>query len=585
MTGSTDGGPERDPRCVSVGEAVDRRCPVLFDLLPIGVAVLDASDMVLDVNQELARLVGIAREELIGRPFFLTRDPVVRDALAGQDNRFAGVVASRGDGHDLWVSLRVLPLSGEVDARSLRLLIVDEVSDIRLKEQKVARLTRFDQLTGLPNRLGFEIELKEACAAAEKRRKRVAVAVVNLRQFRGVNEAYGRTVGDELLMAAAGRLTQRFGDQDLVARPGRDVFLVLTHRAETLDAIAGVAARLLHSFDRPFHIAGRPIHVHASSGLAVYPSDGSNEALIEHAYEALARAKMASGSHVEIFDATDSNRASELLALETDLQRVIERDGELQVVFQPQIDLQTGDAAGVEALARWQHPRRGNVPPSRFIAVAESTGLIVELGARLLDIICTHVADWRSVYKVAPRVAVNISATQFRHKALERMLERALGAHQLAPTQFELEVTETAVMEDVDATQRIIAGLRRNGFSAAVDDFGTGHSSLAYLQRLSVDCLKIDRSFIMRAERDEPSQHIVRSVIDLGRGLGLRTIAEGIETKRQLEFLRDAGCHGGQGDMLAAPMAPDECGSFLAERAPLSARVGRARRRSQQTPS
>jgi len=579
MTESTVGRPERDRRCVSVGEAIDLRCPVLFDLMPIGIAVLDADDTVLDANQELPRLLGIARGELIGRPCFLTADPVVREALAGRDDRatsFAGVVASHNDGHDLWVSLKILPLSGGVNERSTRLLIVDEVSDIRSKEQQVARLTRFDQLTGLPNRLGFEIELKDACAAAGMRSERVAVAVVNLRQFRGVNEAYGRAVGDALLLAVARRLTQRFRDQDLVARPGRDVFLVLTRKAETLDAIAGVAARLLHCFDSAFHIDGRRIYIHASGGVAVYPSDGSSDALIEHAYEALSRAKMVGGSHVELFDATDSNRASELLALETDLQRAIEHDGELQIVFQPQIDLQTGHAAGVEALARWQHPRRGNVPPSRFIAVAESTGLIIELGARLLDLVCTDVAGWRSAYKVAPRVAVNISATQFRHKTLRRMLERVLEAHELPPTQFELEVTETAATEDIDATQRIVAQLKRRGFSAAIDDFGAGYSSLTYLQRLNADCLKIDRSFIMRTEHNEPSQHIVRSVIDLGRGLGLRTIAEGIETKRQLEFLRDAGCHAGQGNILAAPMGPDACGSFLADRAPPSARVGGA---------
>jgi predicted signal transduction protein with EAL and GGDEF domain len=352
-------------------------------------------------------------------------------------------------------------------------------------------------------------------------------------------------------------------ESDSVARSAADEFLLLFPDVAIPRDVAVMSSRILTSIRQPWRLQGKRVYASASVGLAMYPQDGIDPSvLLEHAHTAMRRAKEQGGGVLRFYDAALSSLAEERLQLEAELHAALD-EGQLTVHYQPQFDVLSGAIVGVEALARWEHPRLGQVPPGEFIPLAEETGLIVPLGRQMLGAATRQAAEWQRYCSGRLRVAVNVSARQFLDPALTADIESALAESGLEAALLDIEVTETATLQHASEADAVLARLRSVGVSVSLDDFGTGYSSLSQLRTLPISRLKIDRSFVSEIEVSASSAAIVRAVIDLGRALGLGVVAEGVETEEQLEFLRRRHCHEVQGYLLARPMPAEECERLL----------------------
>jgi diguanylate cyclase (GGDEF)-like protein len=408
-----------------------------------------------------------------------------------------------------------------------------------------------DALTGLPNRALIMDRAEGMLARARRDGTTPAAMFIDLDGFKAVNDTFGHPVGDELLRAVAGRIGGVLRESDTIGRLGGDEFVVLVEGEPEL-----VARRILAALREPFDLgtANGPVTITTSIGIAAGTREAARD-LLRDADIALYEAKGAGRNRYAEFRHEMHLAAHDRLTLQTDLREAIARD-QLFLVYQPSLDLETGAASAAEALLRWQHATRGLVPPDEFIALAEESGLIGEIGAWVLDRACAQAATWPSTIAVS----VNVSARQFDDPGLLETVERALAASGLAGERLVLEITETALMRDPHRTAAVLRDLKGLGVRVSVDDFGTGYSSLAYLQQFPVDALKIDRRFVAEAGP------LVQTLVQLGRSLGLRTVAEGIEDEAQLAHLRELGCDRGQGYLFAPPLEVAALERFLAER-------------------
>ena len=418
---------------------------------------------------------------------------------------------------------------------------------------------RFDSLTSLPNRLSLEESLRSAVSRAAGSGARVSLAYIDLDRFKQVNDTFGHAGGDELLREVAFRLSGALADGDVLARMGGDEFCVL--RVET-PGTAGqcgqLPERLLEALKAPFDLRGDEVFVGASIGVSVFPDDARDVvALQRHADAAMYTAKSMAGNGYRVFGPDVALGGGERLRLENDLRRALTR-GELEIVYQPQMD-RDGALVGAEALLRWNHPELGPVRPSRFIPIAEESGLIQSIGLWVFEEVCTRIAAWRREGIGAVPVSVNLSPVQFSQADLAETLERLLGTHGVPGSFLRLEVTESLLVKDVPATMTLLGRLKALGLGLAVDDFGTGYSSLSYLQLLPIDELKIDQAFLrdLVAPIDPAGRiaKLVQTMVTLGHDLGLVVVAEGVETPGQIEFLRQAGCDRLQGFGVSAPVS------------------------------
>jgi diguanylate cyclase (GGDEF)-like protein/PAS domain S-box-containing protein len=436
--------------------------------------------------------------------------------------------------------------------------------ELREREAHLAHQAFHDALTGLPNRALFLDRLDRALARGRRDEDATcAVLFLDLDRFKQVNDSLGHAAGDQLLVAVTTLLRACLRDTDTLARFGGDEFALLLEDVGDLAGALRVAERLLAALQAPLLVAGREIVVTTSAGIALHTGAGDTSAdLLRFADVALYRAKEAGRGRCEAFYPDMDGAALARLELEHDLRGALARD-ELRVRYQPMVDLATGRVAAVEALVRWQHPARGLVSPGDFILLAEETGLIVPLGRWVLTEACRQLCDWQAARpgSPAPTLTVNLSARQFRHPALVANVAAALAASGLAADRLALEVTETVAMERIGETLVTLGALKGLGVRLILDDFGTGHSSLAYLQRLPLDMLKIDRSFLH--DTDE-NRAIVRAVADLAHGLGLGVTAEGLETADQVAWARATGCEWGQGFYFARPLPPEEFAALWA---------------------
>ncbi|MDX2272451.1 MAG: EAL domain-containing protein [Cyanobacteriota bacterium] len=422
---------------------------------------------------------------------------------------------------------------------------------------------RRDPLTTLPNRLWFAEKLRKALAEAEQHHRQMAVLFLDLDRFKMVNDSLGHTVGDSLLIEMARRLGQCLSPHDTVARWGGDEFTVLLTQVPSPEAVSKAAETILQSLKPPTLIDGHELFVTGSIGIALYPQDGDQaETLIKHADAALYRAKDQNRSHFQFYTSDFSSQASELLSLGNSLHRALERQ-EFVVYFQPLVNLQSGRITCLEALVRWQHPELGLVPPGRFIPLAEDNGLIIPLGELVLRQACQQVVAWHEVGFGSLGIAVNLSVRQFQQPQLVNNIQQILIETGLPSHHLELEVTESLAMQDASQTIRWLQELKAMGTQIAIDDFGTGYSSLNYLKQFPIDTLKIDRSFVHSLARDTRDMAIVSTVIALGNGLGLKVIAEGVETQEQYELLRQLDCDEIQGYWFSRPLPAPEVGELL----------------------
>jgi diguanylate cyclase (GGDEF)-like protein len=458
------------------------------------------------------------------------------------------------------------------------LAIVRDITDRKESESRIFNLAYFDELTALPNRQLFGQSLERTIEKAKRDEQEFAVLFVDLDRFKRINDTLGHSVGDELLKEVARRLENCTRATDSVsriealqdggiqlARLGGDEFVIKLYGIESEDSVSAVASRIISVLTPPFNCEGHQFVVTPSIGIAMYPQDGvTAEELLMNADSAMYRAKFAGRNNYQFFSETMRTKSLHRIDLENELRKALEED-QFELHFQPKADAESWSLVGAEALLRWQHPERGEISPDEFIPVAEETGLIVPIGQWVLQQACKQAKAWTEFPFGDIAVSVNISSHQFQSDSLiDDVLGAALSAG-IEPTLLELEITESVLLHDADNTLVALNTLKRAGIALSVDDFGTGYSSLSYLKRFPIDTLKIDRSFVKDLHTDQDDAAICAAILAMAQQLGLNVVAEGVETKEQLEFLRHHGCNQIQGYLCSKPLSANQFAVLLRE--------------------
>ena len=509
------------------------------------------------VNAAFSRVLDAPLETVLGQPCMCTTDgdgfAEIRAAIAEQRSGYTTLSRQRGDGSRQWIELFLSPVCAESGNVTHYVGVLNDVTDRKTAEERLAFLAHHDPLTGLPNRAFFDERLRRAMHS-RRRSEGLALCFIDLDRFKLINDSLGHSVGDAVLMEVGERLRTVCRAGDTLARLAGDEFVLLVDDAGDAEAAVCVAARVLDALARPVRVEGREINLGASLGVALFPHDGTDiETLLRNADAAMYAAKAAGRNCVRFYDEAMNRRAGQRLALESDLRRAVVRQ-QLELYYQPQVRTAGGRLAGVEALMRWRHPERGLVSPVEFIPVAEESGLITELGEWALGEAARQIVRWQQQGLPVPRVAVNLSPRQFRDADLAERLQAILAAAGAPADAIELEITESAAMQHPEGAVRVLQRLREQGITVALDDFGTGHSSLAMLRTLPLNVLKLDRSFVQHLPASDADAAVANAVVTLARQLGLSVVAEGVETDAQRQFLTAIGCDILQGYLFARPL-------------------------------
>ncbi len=527
-----------------------------------GVLVTDAAGKILSVNPAFTEITGYARDEALGsNPRMLRSDRHTPEFYRAMwqgleaEGRWQGEIWNRRKGGEAYLEWLTINRIDDSDGNPVRYVAVfHDITELKTKDERIRHLAFHDALTGLPNRTLMQDRLQQALARARREGGRLALTYIDLDRFKAVNDSFGHDVGDLLLQEVARRIQGRLRASDTVARLGGDEFVVLMGDLHDAEDCAVLAQELIGEIARPMSLRGHTFAIGASMGTAFFPEDGDDALeMMKRADVAMYAAKSAGRNTYRFFQAEMLERTSQRLTLEIELRRAV-ANGDLELHYQPRVDLTTGRTLGVEALVRWRHPDRGLIAPAEFISVAEESGIIHDVGDWVLQEACRQSAIWRAGGR-SLCVAINVSARQLEDGALAARIAELAARHGIDPAGFEIDITESAVMANPEDAAGLFARLRGLGVTVAVDDFGTGYSSLAYLRRLPLDTLKIDRSFISDVEHIEEDAQIVRTILALGDALKLKVVAEGVETQRQAELLLSLGCQAAQG-YLFAPALP-----------------------------
>jgi diguanylate cyclase len=513
-----------------------------------------------DINMD-----GISGLELLPQVHRVCPDSVVV-MISGQQGIETAIAAMRGGAFDYM--LKPLDLN-HVEAAVKRALQhhtllrdkrnyetnLEEL--VRQRTSEIEYLAYYDGVTDLPNRALFTDRINQAMTIAHRNQQMVGVLLLSLDRFQKINDTLGHVVGDLCLAEVAARLRLCVKEGDTVARFDGDEFGLLLNAIEGTEDLVELCQVIAAAFESSFRLEQQEVYVTASIGISIYPDDGQDTStVIKNAGAALYRAKRQGGNSYQFYISDMNAKALKRLSLETSLRHAIENE-ELVVYYQPQIDYVTGSVVAAEALVRWEHPSLGLLAPAEFITLAEDTGLIVPLGAWVMRTACTEARSWTARDGGRLRVAVNVSAREFRQANFYEGVTQVLADTGLAPDLLELELTETSIMENVEAAVRLLSRIRALGVKIAIDDFGTGYSSLSYLKLLPIDTLKLDRSFVNGATSDPDDAALVMAVITLAHNLRLKVIAEGVETTEHLRFLRLLRCDSGQGYLFGRPMTAE----------------------------
>ena len=561
-------GPE-----TAAGRADLRLLSVAMETAANAIFVTDAEGVIEFVNPAFEKLSGYSKEEAVGRtPRILKSgqqggvfyEELWRTILAGK--AWSGrVVNRRKDGGLFTVTQTVTPIADEQDRPTHFVAIHEDITAKVEAEKRIDHLARHDFLTDLPNRYSLTERLEHETRSAARHSRPLAVLMLDLDHFKGVNDSFGHSTGDELLVEVAGRLSANVREVDLLARLGGDEFAVVQTELATPDAAAELASRLITSLTPPFELRKQKVYTGVSIGIAISPpAEPDPEELLKQADLALYRAKEDGRNGYQFFIEEMNTEIQRRMALGQELHRALERD-ELFLEYQPQVDLRSRRLVGVEALLRWRHPERGVVAPLEFVPIAESNGLIVPIGEWVLRQACTQVTSWQRGGLVSIPVAVNLSAAQLRNRGFVDTVTGILGEAQLDSHLLELELTETALMEATPRSEETIAALSELGVRISLDDFGKGYSSLEYLRRFPLDKLKIDRSFIRDIQTSRRDATILRSVVSLASELGLDVVAEGVGPANHLDLLLEEGCGEAQGFYFGQPLPPEGIAKLLVE--------------------
>ncbi|MEK6245828.1 MAG: EAL domain-containing protein, partial [Pseudomonadota bacterium] len=525
------------------------------------------------VSEGIRKVRGIDPESLIGKRRWESTNIVGGDEEMAHHRAtleahlpFKDFVLARSnaDGKVTYVSHAGKPIfDDQGNFRGYRGVARDITERVRAEEE-LARLAHYDTLTGLPNRVLLQRRLKRAMARADRGQTLLAVIFLDLDQFKEINDSLGHAGGDAVLKEAALRLESCLRLTDTVARLGGDEFTILLEDVRSVDEISRVAGKLLGAIAERADVAGHELHLSTSIGVTVYPLDDHDaDTLLRNADLAMYHAKQEGRNNVQFFSRDMSERTEKRVDLLARLRGAIARH-ELQLHYQPQVDIRSGHIIGVEALLRWNDPERGLVSPAQFIPLAEDTGLIVPIGEWVLREACGQAKRWLDAGLGPLAMAVNLSPRQFRQKNLVQMVAGILAETGLPPACLELEITESTMMHRAEEAAVGLRALHALGVQISLDDFGTGYSSLAYLHRFPVHTLKVDQSFVRDIKSDRDDAAIVSTVITLARQMGLKALAEGVETEAQLSFLRARGCDSFQGYLFSRPQPAAEIEALLA---------------------
>ncbi|MYN00781.1 EAL domain-containing protein [Pseudoduganella sp. DS3] len=546
-----------------------------MDATADAIFLIDTDTLALvDASEGAGRMLGYPRAQLLaqeaGRLGLGGREELAQQAArAGQaaaaPHRAPDLAEGellRSDGAAVPVEVYWLLQSEGESAHRTLICVARDISERRLAEERLRHMAHYDALTGLPNRTLFFETLGESIELAQDKEWRIVVLFIGLDRFRKVNDSMGAAMGDRLLHEFSNRLVQCVRLRDTVGRLGGDEFaLILSMTRDQQDAVL-VANEVREALRNPFDLDDHQATLTASIGIAMYPDDASDpETLVKYANTAMERAKEAGGDGYRFFTAGMNVQVLARLDLEMALRRALENN-ELELHYQPKVNLTTGRISGAEALLRWNRPGYGLVYPAEFVGVLEDTGLIVRVGSWIIDAACRQIAAWLRTPVGGVHVAVNVASRQFVEGDLESDVRQALERHQVPPELLELELTETALMSNAERTIQVLTVLKDLGIKVAIDDFGTGYSSLAYLQRFPIDKLKIDIAFVRDITTNPNDAAIALAIISMAHSLKLRVIAEGVETRPQLEYLRRNRCDEIQGYFFSRPLAAADMGAL-----------------------
>lgn len=543
-----------------------RQAAAVFDCTREGVLVTDTQGLIVHVNRAFMEITGYQCEDVMGQRPSLFKSgrhsahfyQQMFQALEST-GEWSGEIWNRrksGEVYPQWQTIRVIhDDQGKV---SHYVAVFSDISAMKNSEHELAHLAHHDPLTDLPNRLLFTDRAEQALASAQVHKRGCALLLMDLDHFKIINDSLGHNVGDQLLKLVAERLSGLFGPGVTLARLGGDEFAVLAESCPQVVQAAALAQRMLNAMKDPFIFDGNQLFISASIGISLFPSDAlSAEQLLRNADSALFKAKSAGREGYALYTEELTAHAQHRVEIAGELRRALDQH-ELRVYYQPVHDLHDSRLVGVEALVRWQHPERGLVPPGEFIPIAERTGLIAEIDAWVMDQACRQMCQWLADGVPLSFIAINVSSRLFARRELYEQVAQVLHTTGLDPAFLELEVTESAVMDDPEVALEQLHRLRELGLRLAIDDFGTGYSSLLRLKRLPVQKLKIDQGFVAGLPWDEDDAAIVRVVIALAKSMGMQVHAEGIEQVEQARFLLDQECDMGQGYWFGRPMPAQE---------------------------
>ncbi|SCA55511.1 conserved hypothetical protein [Candidatus Terasakiella magnetica] len=544
-----------------------RLAQTVFETTSEAIIVTDLQNGIQAVNPSFTRVTGYSEEEVIGKdPGFLSSGRQDKEFYHNmwmqlcEKGRWQGEIWNRRKNGDLYAEwLSISAVHDETGKITQYVAVFSDITKRKKAEELIRHQANFDALTNLPNRNLFLDRLSRSMVRAKRNGTQVALMFLDLDRFKSVNDTLGHNIGDALLQETAQRLLGCVRETDTVSRLGGDEFTVIIPDIKHTYDIEKVSMKVLHELSQTFSIEGHDIFLSASVGITVYPDDGVElEALMRNADTAMYQAKEAGRNSFRFFTPEMNAKAHEQMILERDLRQAIEHK-EFCVHYQPVIEVTTGQVTSCEALVRWNHPQKGLTAPGYFISAAEETGLIDEIGTQVLEEVCKQIHQWKKVPEMkAVRVAVNLSPHQLRNENLVQDLQTMMTKHGVEAGQLSLEITETLVMQDPQGTAVLLDEIRKLGIKIYLDDFGTGYSSLNYLKRFSFDVLKVDRSFIMDVHENEGDAALVEAIIVMAHKLGIKVVAEGVETIEQQKFIIEQKCDLIQGFYYSKPLSAED---------------------------
>jgi diguanylate cyclase (GGDEF)-like protein/PAS domain S-box-containing protein len=548
---------------------------------PTSVIITDSTGTIVYVNPTFTEITGFTFDEVVGqKPSMLksgqTEEHVYHDlwSVIKSGKTWRGALMNKKKNGELfWESTSISAVTDAEGTITHYVAVKEDVTEHKKAEATIHYLAHHDSLTGLANRTLFQSRLHDAIAQAKRTGKQFALLVIDLDNFKNINDTLGHPVGDVLLQKAAVELNRCVRETDTVARLGGDEFAVVaTNLTGTADA-ATIADTVIRAFSKPFVVGGTEVHTGTSIGISIYPTDDeSPDKLLGHADMALYHAKSLGRMNFQFFSQEMNLEIHRRRTLEVELRRAIEA-GELHLHFQPKLDCDSLDVIGVEALCRWSHPDHGTVSPDEFISVAENSGLILPLGEQVLRKACSQWREWQNAGLPPIPIAVNLSAAQLKHLDFMTLVLQIVEETGIEPSQLELEITESMVIDNIESAIEILRRLQEHEVRLSMDDFGTGYSSLSYLKRLPIHSIKIDKSFVQDITNDSDSKFISQAIVMLGKSLNLTVVAEGVETDEQFDYFKGLGCDAMQGYLVCPPLPAEHFAAWYTERFPVPQRV------------